>query len=110
MAGSLHLVARAREFFNLPGERDGITEDMALENLECVAEAGRRQGLICEWISDDGTRLKLSGGRRPLRFWRNKHPFNDYVEARLAEDKAYQYEDFAAAGLPVPDTLKLFNP
>ena len=54
--------------------------------------------------------LKLSGGRRPLRFWRNKHPFNDYVEARLAEDKAYQYEDFAAAGLPVPDTLKLFNP
>ena len=110
VAGSLHLVARAREFFNLPGERDGITEDMALENLECVAEAGRRQGLTCEWISDDGTRLKLSGGRRPLRFWRNKHPFNDYVEARLAEDKAYQYEDFAAAGLPVPDTLKLFNP
>ena len=110
VAGSLHLVARAREFFALPGERDGITEDMALENLECVAEAARRQGLICEWISDDGTRLKLSGGRRPLRFWRNKHPFNDYVEARLAEDKAYQYEDFAAAGLPVPDTFKLFNP
>ena len=110
VAGSLHLVARAREFFNLPGERDGITEDMALENLECIAEAAQRQGLICEWISDDGTRLKLSGGRRPLRFWRNKHPFNDYVEARLAEDKAYQYEDFAAAGLPVPDTLKLFNP
>ncbi|MCY3789116.1 MAG: Mur ligase family protein [Gemmatimonadetes bacterium] len=110
VAGSLHLVARAREFFNLPGERDGITEDMALENLECVAEAGQQLGLICEWISDDGTRLKLSGGQRPLRFWRNKHPFNDYVEARLAEDKAYQYEDFAAAGLPVPDTLKLFNP
>ena len=110
VAGSLHLVARAREFFNLPGERDGITEDMALENLECVAEAARRQGLVCERISDDGTRLKLSGGRRRLRFWRNKHPFNDYVEARLAEDKAYQYEDFAAAGLPVPDTLKLFNP
>ena len=110
VAGSLHLVARAREFFSLPGERDGITEDMALENLECVVEAGLRQGLTCDWISDDGTRLKLSGGRRPLRFWRNKHPFNDYVEARLAEDKAYQYEDFAAAGLPVPDTLKLFNP
>ena len=110
VAGSLHLVARAREFFALPGERDGITEDMALENLACVAAAGRRRGLVCEWISDDGTRLKLSGGRRPLRFWRNKHPFNDYVEARLAEDKAYQYEDFAAAGLPVPDTLKLFNP
>ncbi len=110
VAGSLHLVARAREFFDLPGERDGITEDMALENLECVAEAGRRQGLVCEWISDDGTRLKLSGRRRPLRFWRNKHPFNDYVEARLAEDKAYQYEDFATAGLPIPDTLKLFNP
>ena len=110
VAGSLHLVARAREFFDLPGERDGITEDMALENLECVAEAGRRRGLVCEWISDDGTRLKLSGGQRPLRFWRNKHPFNDYVEARLAEDKAYQYEDFAAAGLPIPDTLKLFNP
>ncbi len=110
VAGSLHLVARAQEFFNLPGERDGITEDMALENLECIAEAAQRQGLICEWISDDGTRLKLSGGRRPLRFWRNKHPFNDYVEARLAEDKAYQYEDFAAAGLAVPDTLKLFNP
>ena len=110
VAGSLHLVARAREFFALSGERDGITEDMALENLECVAEAGRRRGFACEWISDDGTRLKLSSGQRPLRFWRNKHPFNDYVEARLAEDKAYQYEDFAAAGLPIPYTLKLFNP
>ena len=110
VAGSLHLVARAREFFALPCERDGITEDMALENLACLFAAGRRKGLCCEWISPDRTRLKLSGGRRPLRFWRNKHPFNDYVEARLAEDKAYQYEDFAAAGLPVPRTLKLFNP
>lgn len=110
VVGSLHLVARAREFFSLPSERDGITEDMALENLACVATAGQRRGLTCEWISGDGTRLKLSGGQRPLRFWRNKHPFNDYVEARLAEDKAYQYEDFVAAGLPVPHTLKLFNP
>jgi len=110
VAGSLHLVALAREFFDLPLERDGITEDMALENLECLAEAGRRQGLNCEWISADGTRLKLSGGQRPFRFWRNKHPFNDYVEARLAEDKAYQYEDFTAAGLPMPRTSKLFNP
>jgi glutathione synthase/RimK-type ligase-like ATP-grasp enzyme len=83
---------------------------MALENLECLAEAGRRQGLSCEWISQDGTRLKITGGRRPYRFWRNKHPFNDYVEARLAEDKAYQYEDFVAAGLPTPITRKLFNP
>lgn len=110
VAGSLFLVARAREFFDLPYERDGITEDMALENLECLAEAGRRQGLSCEWISQDGTRLKITGGRRPYRFWRNKHPFNDYVEARLAEDKAYQYEDFVAAGLPTPITRKLFNP
>lgn len=110
VAGSLHLVARAREFFDLPYERDGITEDMALENLECLAEASRRQGLNCEWISQDGTRLKLTGGRRPFRFWRNKHPFNDYVEARLAEDKAYQYDDFVSAGLPTPLTAKFFNP
>ena len=110
VVGSLHLVARAREFFDLPHERDGITEDMALENLECLAEASRRLGLGCEWISDDGTRLKLTGGRRSFRFWRNKHPFNDYVEARLAEDKAYQYEDFVSAGLPTPSTAKYFNP
>ena len=110
VAGSLFLVARAREFFDLPYERDGITEDMALENLECLAAAGRRQGLSCEWISQDGTRLKITGGRRPYRFWRNKHPFNDYVEARLAEDKAYQYEDFVTAGLPTPITRKLFSP
>ena len=108
--GSLHLVARAREFFELPYERDGITEDMALENLECLSEAARRRGLACEWISEDGTRLKIAGGRRPFRFWRNKHPFNDYVEARLAEDKAYQYDDFVAAELPMPATRKLFNP
>jgi glutathione synthase/RimK-type ligase-like ATP-grasp enzyme len=110
IVGSLHLVARAREFFDLPYERDGITEDMALESLACLAEAGRRLALRCEWISDDGTRLKLTGGRRAFRFWRNKHPFNDYVEARLAEDKAYQYEDFVAAGLPTPFTVKYFNP
>ena len=110
IVGSLHLVARAREFFDLPYERDGITEDMALESLACLAEAGRRLALRCEWISDDGTRLKLTGGRRAFRFWRNKHPFNDYVEARLAEDKAYQYEYFVAAGLPTPFTVKYFNP
>jgi dihydrofolate synthase/folylpolyglutamate synthase len=108
--GSLHLVARAREFFDLPHERDGITEDMALENLQCLAAASRSLGLGCEWISVDGTRLKVTGGRRPFRFWRNKHPFNDYVEAQLAEDKAYQYEDFVAAELPTPFTLKIFNP
>ncbi len=110
VVGSLHLVARAREFFDLPYERDGITEDMALESLACVAEAARALALCCEWISEDGTRLKLIGGRRAFRFWRNKHPFNDYVEARLAEDKAYQYEDFVAAGLPTPCTVKYFNP
>lgn len=110
VVGSLHLVARAREFFDLPYERDGITEDMALESLACLAEAGRRLALHCEWISDDGTRLKVTGGHRAFRFWRNKHPFNDYVEARLAEDKAYQYEDFDAAGLPTPFAAKYFNP
>ena len=36
VTGSLFLVARAREFFNLPCERDSITEDMALENLQCL--------------------------------------------------------------------------
>ncbi|MEC8931693.1 MAG: hypothetical protein VYB08_09750, partial [Candidatus Latescibacterota bacterium] len=49
-------------------------------------------------------------GKRPLLFYRNKHPFNDYVAARMAEDKGYQQEIFEAAHLQVPQTLQLFNP
>ena len=32
------------------------------------------------------------------------------MAARLAEDKAYQYELFTVAGLPVPETMVAFNP
>ena len=49
-------------------------------------------------------------GRGPVYFLRNRHPFNDYVAARLAEDKAYQYELFTGAGLPVPESMVAFNP
>ena len=36
VTGSLHLIARAREYFELPFDSDSITEDMALENLNCL--------------------------------------------------------------------------
>ena len=54
--------------------------------------------------------MRVRGGRRPLLFYRNKHPFNDYVAARMAEDKGYQYELFTDMGLPVPFTMQVFNP
>jgi len=110
VTGSLHLVGRAREFFNLPYERDGITEDVALESLQCVEIACRNQGVTCERVSGDGNVLCIDRGGRPLYFMRNKHPFNDYVAGRLAEDKGYQYELFTRAGLPVPFTVQVFNP
>lgn len=110
VTGSLFLVARAREFFDLPCERDGITEDMALENLECLKMACGELGLPCEPYSDEGALMRLTHGGRPLYFWRNKHPFNDYMGARIAEDKAFQYEIFARVGLPIPHTQQVFNP
>ena len=110
VTGSLHLVARAREFFALPCERDSITEDMALENLECLQQACRELGLACEVFSEEGALLRVDGRQRPFYFWRNKHPFNDYMGARIAEDKAFQYEIFARVGLPIPATLQVFNP
>jgi dihydrofolate synthase/folylpolyglutamate synthase len=110
VAGSLHLVARAREFFDLPHERDGITEDVALESLHCVRLACLKKGVACAPVSEDGNVLRVQGRRGPLFFLRNKHPFNDYVAGRLAEDKGYQYELFKGAGLPVPFTLQVFNP
>lgn len=108
--GSLYLVTQAREFFGLPGERDGITEDVALESLQCVEIACQNRGLACTRVSADGNLLRVDGGGRALFFLRNKNPFNDYVAGRLAEDKGYQYELFTQAGVPVPRTLQVFNP
>ena len=110
VTGSLFLVARAREFFNLPCERDSITEDMALENLQCLEIACDELGLPHQPFSDEGSLIRVEHRARPFYFWRNKHPFNDYMGARIAEDKAFQHEIFARLGLPVPHTLQVFNP
>jgi len=110
ITGSLYLVARAREFFGLPMDSDGITEDVALESLVCLEEACRRLGADWELVSADGNVARARRGGRSLHFLRNKNPFNDYVAARLAEDKAYQDELFRRAGVPVPQTLRVFNP
>jgi dihydrofolate synthase/folylpolyglutamate synthase len=110
VAGSLYLVAQAREHFHLPSNRDGVSEEAALESLECLQLACQREGVAWQRISDNGQVVRLYCDGRPLHFLRNKHPFNDYVAARLAEDKAYQYELLGRAGLPVPRTLQVFNP
>jgi len=110
VTGSLHLVARAREFFDLPYERDGITEEVALESLQCLEIACGNLGLACETVSEDGNVLRVTAGRQMLYFMRNKNPFNDYVAGRLAEDKGYQYQLFTQADLPTPDTMQIFNP
>ncbi len=110
VTGSLYLVARAREFFDLPHERDSITEDMALENLACLQQTCSEMELTYTASSDDETLLRIDGRDRPFYFWRNKHPFNDYMSAHIAEDKAFQYEIFTRAALPVPSTLQVFNP
>ena len=108
--GSLHLVARARELLDLPLERDTFTEDLHRESLHCLEQACGKLGLPIAPASNNGNVVKVTAGGRPLYFMRNKHPFNDYVTAKLAEDKAYQFEMFTQAGLPVPDTVQIFNP
>ncbi len=110
ITGSLHLVARAREYFNLPLEREGISEEVPLESLTCIAMASQRCGYECERATDNDNVFVVRTPRRPLYFLRNKHPFNDYVSARLAEDKGYQYELFRLSGLPTPSTAQIFNP
>jgi glutathione synthase/RimK-type ligase-like ATP-grasp enzyme len=108
--GSLHLVARARELLDLPLERDTFTEDLHRESLHCLEQACGKLGLPIAPASNNGNVVKVTADGRPLYFMRNKHPFNDYVTARLAEDKAYQFELFTQASLPVPKTLQIFNP
>ena len=109
--GSLHLVGRAREALGLPCERDGFGEDLHRESLACLSKACGKLDLRIEPASDDGNLVRIRPpGRGPVYFLRNRHPFNDYVAARLAEDKAYQYELFAGAGIPVPETMVVFNP
>jgi dihydrofolate synthase/folylpolyglutamate synthase len=110
VTGSLHLVAQARRALDLPAELDGITEDVLLESLACLSMAAEEEGFALEAASEDGNLLVVRGLKRPTYFLRNKHPFNDYVTAILAEDKAYQYELFTDAGLPLPLSLKVFNP
>ncbi len=108
--GSLHLVAQAREALSLPLERDGFSEDVLQESLICLEIACDNLGVACERVSDNGNVLRLYQEGRPVYFMRNKHPFNDYVSGRLAEDKAYQNEFFSEAGLRLPLTLEIFNP
>lgn len=110
VTGSLSLVALAREFFDLPCEREGVSEDAALESLECLQLACQRRGLEWEFASANGHVLRLKRPGPPVYFLRNKHPFNNYVAARLAEDKGYQYELFSQAGVLMPATLQVFNP
>jgi len=110
VTGSLHLVARAREHLHLGFEREGISEEVALESLLCVEAACRNIGFDSERVSENGNLLRVITPRGVTYFMRNKHPFNDYVAARLAEDKGYQHELFAQGGVPVPETLQLFNP
>ncbi len=108
--GSLAMVSQARELLDLPRERDGFVEEMHLECLTCLERACQNLDIDCFSVSEDGNMLQLVFAERKIYFLRNKHPFNDYVGARLAEDKAYQYELFQDAGLPVPQTMKVFNP
>ncbi len=110
VTGSLSLVAQAREFFDLAGEREGVSEDAALESLECLQLACQRLGLEGEFVSANGHVLRLKRPGGPVYFLRNKHPFNDYVAARLAEDKGYQFELFTQAGVLIPATMQAFNP
>ena len=109
--GSLHLVGKARESLGLPYERDGFGEELHRESMTCLEKACGNLGLPLERVSEDGNLVCVrtpAGG--PVYFLRNRHPFNDYVAARLAEDKAYQYELFKRAGIPVPETMVAFNP
>jgi len=110
VTGSLHTVADAREALGLVKEGEGISEDVLLESLKCLEAAVERLGLTMHPASEDGNVVRVDGPQGSLYFLRNKHPFNDYVSARLAEDKAYQYELFRNADLRVPYTMKLFNP
>ena len=72
--------------------------------------AAEKLNLVCHSVSEDGNLLCLEGSTRPWYFLRNQHPFNDYVSGQLANDKGYQYELFAAAGLLIPKFSKIFNP
>ncbi|MCY3682303.1 MAG: ATP-grasp domain-containing protein [Gemmatimonadetes bacterium] len=108
--GSLYLVALAREVLDLPGEADSFGEDVILESLRCFEIACRQLDVGYEAVSADGNVIRVERERKPLYFLRNKHPFNDYVSGRLAEDKGYQYEVFDRANITVPKTMTVFNP
>ena len=108
--GSLHLVALAREVLDLPREADSFGEDVILESLRCFEIACRQLGVGYEAVSADGNVIRVERKGKPLYFLRNKHPFNDYVSGKLAEDKGYQYELFDRANITVPRTMTVFNP
>ena len=61
-------------------------------------------------VSADGNVIRVMQGGKPLYFLRNKHPFNDYVSGRLAEDKGYQLELFDQTCVAMPKTMTVFNP
>ncbi len=110
VVGSLHLVALARDVLDLPREQDSFSEDVILESLRCLEIACRDLGVGYDPVSADGNVVRVAKVGRSLYFLRNKHPFNDYVSGKLAEDKGYQYELFARANIAIPKTMTVFNP
>ena len=110
VTGSLHLIALAREALDLPREQDSFSEDVILESLRCLEIACRNLGVKYDAVSADGNVVRVTKSGKPLYFLRNKHPFNDYVSAKLAEDKGYQYELFGQANIAIPKTMTVFNP
>ena len=110
VTGSLHLVALAREVLGLPREQDSFSEDVILESLRCLEIACGKLGMRYDAVSADGNVVRVTRAGKSLYFLRNKHPFNDYVSAKLAEDKGYQYELFERAAIAIPKTMTVFNP
>ena len=72
---------------------------MALENLQCLEIACDELGYRIN-PSAMGIIIRVEH-RTPFYFWRNKHPFNDYMGARIAE-QAFQHEIFARLACPYP--------
>ena len=110
VTGSLFLVARARKFFNLPCERDSITEDMALENLQCLE-------IACDEldyrINPSAMRDRSSASSTAhARSTSGATNIPSTITWARASPKTRRSSTKSLHGwaLPVPHTLQVFNP
>lgn len=80
------------------------------QSLECVQKAAQQLGWPFSFVDKDKVLLEVQTPTQPLRFLHNKNPFNNFISARICQDKSLQHQLYIQNQIPTPKTFIFHNP